>query len=181
MDLNKLHATPNTSICEEYNFNNVFNKHSKAVFNFLVFNYGDKQLAEDIVQEAYITLWKNCSKVPIEKAKSYLFTIAKNKAIDVFRSKKTARKFTDSLSENPIENQTPSFILEEKEFHKELNLVLAKMPEKYRVPFLLNRIEKKKHKEIAELLDTTVKAVEKRIYNALEFLQSEMDINKKRF
>jgi len=174
-------TTTINSVCEEHNYNILFEKHSKAVFNFLVYNYGDKQLAEDVVQEAYITLWKNCSKIPIEKAKSYLYTIAKNKIIDAFRSKKTNQKYANNLTENSIEKQTPVFILEKKEFHKELNDVLAKMPEKYRVPFLLNRIEKKKYKEIAEMLDTTVKAIEKRIYNALEFLQIELQINKKRF
>lgn len=169
------------SICEEFNFNTTFNKHSKAIFNFLVFNYHDKQLAEDAVQEAYITLWKNCSKVPLEKAKSYLYTIAKNKIIDAFRNKQTVNKYANNNVSNTVEQETPMFILEEKEFHKTLNQALAKMPEKYRVPFLLNRIEKKKYKEIAELLDTTVKAIEKRIYNALEFLQEELEISKKRF
>jgi len=179
MESNELHS--NTSICEEYNFNKVFKEHSKTLFNFLVFRYGNKQIAEDVVQEAYITLWKNCSKVTIEKAKSYLYTISKNKFIDALRSKNTVKKHIDNQIEDSIEKQTPIFLLEEKEFHKELNQALAKMPEKYRVPFLLNRIEKKKYKEIAEMLDTTVKGIEKRIYNALEFLQKELQINKKRF
>lgn len=178
MNLNKL-PTGN-SVCEEHNYNTVFNKYSKDIFNFLVFNYGNKQLAEDAVQESYITLWRNCSKVPIEKAKSYLYTVAKNKIIDLFRSSKNAQKYI-SKQNHTIEKQTPAYILEEKEFHKELNDVLAKMPEKYRVPFLLNRIEKKKYKEIADMLDTTVKSIEKRIYNALEFLQNELQISKKRF
>lgn len=179
MNSDKLYTSK--SICEEYNFNNIFKTHSKAIFNFLVFNYQDKQLAEDVVQDAYIMLWKNCSKVPVDKAKSYLYTVAKNKIIDAYRSKQTAKKYANNEVGNTVEKQTPMFILEEKEFHKELNLVLAKMPEKYRVPFLLNRIDKKKYKEIAELLNTTVKAVEKRMYNALEFLQEELEISKKRF
>lgn len=178
--MNSNKSSINNSICEEHNYNTVFKKHSKDVFNLLVFNYGNKQLAEDAVQESYITLWRNCSKVSIEKAKSYIYTVAKNKIIDVFRSANTAKKYNFNQT-NIIEKETPSFILEEKEFHKELNSVLAKMPEKYRIPFLLNRIEKKKYKEIAEMLDTTVKSIEKRIYNALEFLQNELHINKKRF
>jgi len=71
MNSDKLYTSK--SICEEYNFSNIFNKHSKAIFNFLVFNYQDKQLAEDVVQDAYIMLWRNCSKVSVEKAKPYIF------------------------------------------------------------------------------------------------------------
>ena len=169
-----------TSVCEEYNYNAIFNKHSRDIFNLLMYNYGNKEYAEDAIQESFIKLWKNCSSVPFEKAKSYLYTVAKNKIIDLFRSDNTAKKHSKTQVNN-IEKQTPAFVLEEKEFHKELNDVLAKMPEKYRIPFLLNRIEKKKYKEIAEILDTTVKAIETRVYNALEFLQNELEINKKRF
>ena len=175
-----LHSPTANSVCEEYNYNTIFKKHSKDVFNFLMFKYGNKQFAEDAVQDSFITLWKNCSKVPLEKAKSYIYTVARNRVIDLFRSDNTAIKHANNQV-TVVEKETPSFILEEKEFHKKLNDVLAKMPEKYRVPFLLNRIEKKKYKEIANILDTTVKSVEKRIYNALEFLQKELEINKKRF
>jgi len=171
---------PNNSICEEHNYNIAFKKYSKDIFNLLVFNYGDKQMAKDAVQESYITLWKNCAKVPLNKAKAYLYTVAKNKIIDQFRKSNNAQKYLKNQVTN-IEKQTPIFILEEKEFHAKLNRVLAKMPESYRVPFLLNRIEKKKYREIAEMLDTTVKSIEKRIYNALEFLQNELQINKKQF
>jgi len=178
--MNLKNLPTNNSICEEHNYNIAFKKHSNDIFNLLVFNYGNKQLAEDAVQESYIKLWKNCSKIPIEKAKGYLYTVAKNKMIDFFRSSNSSRKYIRGQKKS-FEIKTPCFVLEEKEFHKELNEVLEKMPEKYRVPFLLNRIEKKKYKEIAEILDTTVKSVEKRIFNALEFLQKELKINKKRF
>lgn len=175
-----LHSITTKSVCEEHNYNTIFKNHSKDVFNFLMFKYGHKQFAEDAVQESFITLWKKCSEVSLEKAKSYLYTVARNKIIDLFRGDNTAKKHVNEQV-TAIEKETPSFILEEKEFHATLNNVLAKMPEKYRIPFLLNRIEKKKYKEIAEMLDTTVKSIEKRIYNALEFLQEELQIHKKRF
>ncbi len=168
------------SICEERNYNIAFKKHSKEVFNFLVYNYGDKELAEDIVQEAFITLWRNCEKVPLKSVRAYLYTISKNRIIDTFRSANSALKYKKN-SVNTVEKQTPEYIFEEKEFHQKLNQVLDKMPEKYRVPFLLNRVDKKKYKEIAEIMGVSVKSVEKRIFNALEFLQQELHINKKRF
>ncbi len=170
------------SVCQEHNYNKIFKEHAQGVFNYLVFNYGNKLLAEDAVQEAFLILWKNCNNVSIPKAKSYLYTIAKNKLIDTFRNLQLVKKHKMLISNtSTIDKATPEYILEEHEFHGQLNQALSKMPEKYRVPFLLNRIEKKKYKEVAELLDTTVKAVEKRIFNALQFLQNELDINKKQF
>ena len=104
-----------------------------------MFKYGNKQFAEDAVQESFISLWKNCSKVSLDKAKAYLYTVAKNKMIDFFRASNTATRYSNT-QQNITEKETPSFILEEKEFQEELNRVLAKMPEKYRIPFLLNRM-----------------------------------------
>ncbi|TGV01100.1 RNA polymerase sigma factor [Flavivirga rizhaonensis] len=168
------------SICEERNYNIAFRKHSKEVFNYLVYHYGDKQLAEDIIQEAFLTLWQNCKNVPLKNVRAYLYTISRNKIIDSFRSIGHAQNYKKNII-NTTEKQTPEYIFEEKEFHQKLNGVLDSMPEKYRVPFLLNRIDKKKYKEIAEIMDVSVKSVEKRIFNALEFLQNELQINKKRF
>ncbi|AUP77455.1 RNA polymerase sigma factor [Flavivirga eckloniae] len=168
------------SICEEHNYNVAFKKHSKEVFNFLVYHYGDKELAEDVIQDAFLKLWKNCGNVPLKNVRAYLYTVSKNRIIDIFRSNNSALKYKDNTT-NVIEKETPEYILEEKEFHKQLNHVLNAMPEKYRVPFLLNRVDKKKYKEIAEIMDVTVKSVEKRIFNALVFLQEELQISKKRF
>ena len=52
---------------------------------------------------------------------------------------------------------------------------LSNLTEEKRVAFLLNRVEGKKHKEIAEILGISRKAVEKRIYTALEQLRQEID------
>ena len=62
---------------------------------------------------------------------------------------------------------SPEFIMLEKEFMDKLETAIANLPEKQREVFLMNRIEKKKYKEIAEELSISVKAVEKRMHQAL--------------
>lgn len=64
--------------------------------------------------------------------------------------------------------ESPHFIMEENEYMVRLQHAIEDLPEGQRVAFLLNRIEDKKHKEIAEMLGISQKAVEKRIYTALE-------------
>ena len=64
-------------------------------------------------------------------------------------------------------NESPEFLLEEKEFMVKLKKVIADLPEKQREVFLLSRIDKKKYSEISEMLDISVKAVEKRMSQAL--------------
>jgi RNA polymerase sigma-70 factor (ECF subfamily) len=55
----------------------------------------------------------------------------------------------------------------EKEFLEKIEKAIADLPEKQKEVFLLSRIEKKKYREIAEILGISVKAVEKRMHLAL--------------
>ena len=51
---------------------------------------------------------------------------------------------------------------------------MANLTEAQRVAFMMNRVEGKRFKEIAELLDISTKAVEKRIYGALKKLREDI-------
>jgi RNA polymerase sigma-70 factor (ECF subfamily) len=62
----------------------------------------------------------------------------------------------------------------EKEFMDKLERTIDSLPEKQKEVFLLNRIEKKKYKEIAEQLDISVKAVEKRMHLALVVMRDKI-------
>jgi RNA polymerase sigma-70 factor (ECF subfamily) len=55
-----------------------------------------------------------------------------------------------------------------------LQKAIEELTEEQRVAFLLNRVEGKKHREIADMLGISQKAVEKRIYKALESLQQKI-------
>ncbi len=53
---------------------------------------------------------------------------------------------------------------------------MEELTEEQRVTFLLNRIEGKKHKEIAEMLGISQKAVEKRIYTAFKIIKEKVEL-----
>jgi RNA polymerase sigma-70 factor (ECF subfamily) len=53
--------------------------------------------------------------------------------------------------------------------------VLTKLSEEQRVAFLLNKVEGKKHEEIAQQLGVTRKVVEYRIYSAFNILKNELE------
>ena len=72
-------------------------------------------------------------------------------------------------------NETPEFLMEESQFMQKYEAALAKLTEAQRVAFLLNKAEGKRHKEIAEMLGISRKAVEKRIYGALAKLRKDID------
>ncbi|REE08562.1 RNA polymerase sigma-70 factor (ECF subfamily) [Winogradskyella pacifica] len=162
------------NICESQLFERLYKKHSKNLHDFLYYKFGDHLNPEDKVQEAFIKLWQNCGKVAPNKAKSYLFTTANNLMLNAFAHQKVVLKYNNKPQKTST-NETPEFLLQEKEYHQKLQTALSKLTEAQRVAFLMNRVEGKRFKEIAELLDISVKGVEKRIYGALKKLREDID------
>ncbi|WP_340155294.1 sigma-70 family RNA polymerase sigma factor [uncultured Winogradskyella sp.] len=162
------------NICESQLFERLYKKHAKNLHDFLYYKFGDHLNPQDQVQEAFIKLWQNCSKIKPDKAKSYLFTTASNLTLNVLAHQKVVLKHTKQPQKHST-NVTPEFVLQEKEYHIKLQKAISNLTEAQRVAFLMNRVEGKRFKEIAELLDISVKGVEKRIYGALKKLREEID------
>ena len=151
----------------------IFDNHSEGLRNYLYYKSGDMHLAEDLVQESFVKLWKSCAKVSVAKAKSFLFTVANNLMLNEASHKKVVLKYQKTKPKTHT-NETPEFILEGNEYMDKLQKAIGNLTEAQRTAFLLNRIEGKKHKEIAALLDISQKAVEKRIYGALKKLREDI-------
>lgn len=154
------------STCEEKTFQKLFMEHLDSLRNFLYYKSGNSGFAEDTAQEAFVRLWKNCAKVPIEKAKSFLFTTANNLFLDEAKHRKVKLKFQQHVPKNQT-SESPEFLLEEQEFKNQLEKAIDALPEGQREVFLMNRIDKMKYREIAEALGISQKAVEKRMHKAL--------------
>jgi RNA polymerase sigma-70 factor (ECF subfamily) len=161
--------------CNEIVFSDFFKKHAKSLRNFLFYKYGNKDQAEDLVQEAFIKLWQNCTSVPIDKAKSYLYTIANNSSLNEIKHQKVVLQYENNFTGLDKTNENPEFILEEKQFKDKLLKAIEDLNETQRIAFLMHRIDGKKHSEIADELNISVKAVEKRIHLALVELRKKID------
>ena len=162
------------TICEERLFSSIFEKYSKSLHDFLYYKYGSQINPEDNVQDAFIKLWDKCKDVPIEKAKSFLFTVANNSVLNILKHDKVKLNY-QKIKPKEYTNVTPEFLMEEDEYMQKYQLALANLTDGQREAFLLNRIEGKRHKEIASLLGISVKGVEKRLYGALKSLRKEIE------
>jgi len=158
------------NICEEDVFKKVFYDFAEQVRNFLYYKSGNLALSEDLTQDSFSKLWENCAQVQLEKVKSYLFTVANNLFINDINHQKVVLKFEQNTNLSH-DNQSPEFLMEEVEFRQRLEEAIDALPEDQRVVFLMNRIDKKKYREIAENLEISIKAVEKRMHKALQVLR----------
>jgi len=162
------------NICKESVFESIYNKYSKDLHNFLYYKYGEQFNPNDKAQDAFIKLWDNCKNVTLSKAKSFLFTVANNMVLNDIKHQKVVLKYKQ-IKPKHYTNETPEFILEQEQFLERYKEALANLSEEYRIAFLLNKVEGKRHNEIAELLGVTRKVVEYRIYKAFNSLKSELE------
>ncbi len=160
----------NRNLCEESTFSSIFREYSQTLHHFLYYKTGNESLSQDLVQEAFVRLWKNCQSVLFATAKGYVFKTANNLLLNEYEHQKVVLKFQ---KKKPISHteESPQYLLEEKELKTELEAAISALPDKQRVVFLMSRIDKKTYKEIAEIIGISKQAVEKRMYKALDSLR----------
>ncbi|WP_378182558.1 RNA polymerase sigma factor [Aquimarina sp. SS2-1] len=159
------------NICDKKVFSRLYEKYSKDLHDYIYYKYGERFDPNDKTQEAFIKLWENCKKVT--SAKAFLFTTANNLTLNEIKHQKVVLKY-QKLAPKHYTNETPEFLMEKDEFLKKYQKAISNLSEEQRVAFVLNKIEGKKHQEIAELLGVTKKVVEYRIYSAFDKLKSEI-------
>ena len=161
------------TVCDEKIYSSIYNDFSKDLHDFLYYKYGAQFNPADKVQEAFIKLWDNCKKVSLNDARGFLFRVAKNMSLNDIKHQQVVLKH-QKIKPKDYTNENPEFLLEKEQFLQKYQRALAKLTEEQRTVFLLNKVEGKKHREIAEMLDITKKVVEYRIYTAFKIIKSDI-------
>ncbi len=161
------------NVCDEKIFSIIYNDFSKDLHDYLYYKYGNQFSPSDKVQEAFIKLWDNCKKVILKDAKGFLFTVARNLVLNDIKHQKIVLKHQKLIPKGHT-YETPEFLMEKEQFLQKYENALSKLSEEQRVVFLLNKVEGKKHKEIAEMLNITKKVVEYRIYTAFSIIKKHI-------
>ena len=147
----------------------LFDEHGEELRRFAWYKTGNEEAANDLVQEAFIKLWEKRETVKWESAIGLLFTIIGNLAKNMHQHHKVRMEFEQQAPDR-IEKEDPSYHLEQSEFRQKLEGCISHLTETGRETFLMNRIEALKYREIAERLNISVKAVEKRMSKAIQSL-----------
>lgn len=103
-----------SNTCDEIVFSSFFKSHIKALRNFLFYKFGNVDQAEDIAQEAFVKLWQNCASVPLEKAKSYVYTIANNSSLNEIAHQKVVLKYEKNFTGLDKTNEKPGIYFRRK-------------------------------------------------------------------
>ncbi|MEX0724319.1 MAG: RNA polymerase sigma-70 factor [Gracilimonas sp.] len=126
-----------------------------------------KPQACDIVQDAFIKIWKNRDSLdPSKSLKSFTFTIIRNLSLNHVRDYKNRFESLENSdhSSNALiihqDQENDSYI---EETVNTIELLIKKLPERQREAFELSRVDGLRHEEIAEVMDISARTVNNHI------------------
>lgn len=146
-------------------YNSIVDEWADSLFRFTVSLCKNREDANDIVQESFTKLWERKDAVNPEKVKSYLFTTAHHKVIDLYRK---GSRYKD------IENVTIEMSVSQKshDLQEVLHEALSKLPEIQKSVVLLRDYEGYSYDEIADITGLNVGQVKVYIFRARQKLKN---------
>ncbi|MPM70497.1 hypothetical protein SDC9_117452 [bioreactor metagenome] len=140
--------------------------------------------AENIVQDVFLDLWEqNLLLLSHTNLFAYLFTAVKNRCIDFLRHKTIVQKTTDKLQEDYMKALQIKFqsleafdgqLFSEPDIETVIQNAIESLPQKCREIFILNKIEGKKQKIIAQELNISINTVESQMAIAYKKLKETL-------
>lgn len=133
--------------------------------------------AEEIISDTFLALWNNRKSLPeIGNFNSYIYSLARNKAISQYRTRHMEKV---DMDENMIDlfahtDTTPENELITKESIDLLNQAINTLPDKCKMAFKLIREDKMKYKDAANILQISVKTLEAHIATAVRKLREAL-------
>ena len=174
------YQTPQKERSEAHELTRLFQDYSSDMLTYARYRLGGlhNDMAEDIVQEAFLALWKNMSileKIPPEDRKRFLLSIVKCRVVDFYRKKPSADKV--SIDDDESFFQLPDFSpsietqAEGKELLDEIRAAIRDLDDTYRSVMEMKYIFHLKESEIAKLLNLSEKNVSVRVFRGRQKLQ----------
>ena len=154
-------------------FETLFRRYYESLCRYSNKITGDMDVAEEVVQELFYTIWKDRTKLRIVlSVKSYLLGAVRNNSLQYIEHLKVRRRYHDHvLANNNMENCSPQEILEYRELEQRIEFAMEKLPERRRNIFRMNRFEGKKYEQIALEMSLSVKTIEAEMSKALSVLR----------
>ncbi len=159
-------------------FYNLYERYSKRLYGFVLRYIKQKSDAEEIVQEVFIKIWESRSKIDVYSSfESFLFTVAYNTTISLFRKRVSEKKYLEHLKSLQQFESTPDLTdeIHFNELNKKVKSLLNELTPRQKEIFQLSREDGLTHNEIAKKMNISLNTVKKHITNTLTFLKSHID------
>ena len=131
----------------------------------------DDTLAQDIAQDVMVVLWQRASDFNPNKARltTWLHRITHNRCIDIMRKSQREVSWDPSESEHPLtESDTPRE-------QQSIDVALMRLPESQRTALVLTYYQNLSNREVAEIMNSSVRAVESLLVRARGNLKKQLE------
>jgi RNA polymerase sigma-70 factor (ECF subfamily) len=156
-------------------FELLFKKMYSPLCQFCIKFVKSPEIAEELVSDVFYSIWKNRNRLIISSPKAYLFTSVRNKAFDHLRKvKKQVHCDLENATNLPADTANSQEILVLRELTASMEKSVARLPKQCRLIYELSRDQGLKYKEIATILQVSVKTVETQMGRALKHLRNSM-------
>lgn len=155
---------------------------SDELFGFALGFVRNREIAEEIVSDVYVKIWKKRQELnKIKSIKSYLFICVKNECLSHFRKAKNDKIiYLDEIKDYhflPVIGDENERI--DTETVEQIYAAIEDLPPKCKMAFTLAKINGLKHKEIAEIMNVSPKTVNNHLVSALKKIIESIKIEKK--
>ncbi len=157
----------------------LFEQHYRSLVHFLMKKLGSEQEAQDIAQDAFAKLLGLGDDKVVTHLQAYLFRVANNLAIDRIRQKKRQQKIHQEVAPCVEDEATPHHGIEDAvEARQRLKLIqhiLAELPPKCRMAFMLYKFENLSYLDIGNRMKVTESMVRKYVLRAMRYCAERLD------
>jgi RNA polymerase sigma-70 factor, ECF subfamily len=156
-------------------FDLFYDRYAQIIFNLCLRILKDETDAEDVVQEIFIQIWKEADRFDATRAsvKTWLFTIARSRSLDRYRSRKTVQsRLEDHTDENLQQMAGKDDLQASSVMQQYVSNALSQLSAEQRVVLELSYYEGLTQEEIAGKLGEPLGTVKSRIRSALIKLRS---------
>jgi RNA polymerase sigma-70 factor (ECF subfamily) len=170
---------------DEAAFREIVETRQGMVYNTVLGLLQNAEDAEDVTQEVFIKVFESVRQFKGESAFStWLYRIAVTTALEFLRKKKRKKRFAfvtglfgDSASPlyEPADFVHPGVQLDNRENARILFGAIHRLPENQRVAFTLHKIEGLSYQEVADVMHTTVSAIESLLHRAKQNLRKMLE------
>ena len=153
-------------------YSHIINKYKDPLFATILRMTRNPHDAQDLVQEAFIKVYGQLDKYNDQGSfSSWFYRVAMNHCMDGFRKK----RYQQVEMNESIIGETPNYpevTFLKKEKNRQLELLLAKLPEDERIILLLRYVNELSYEEISELAEVPVTTVRNKLHRAKKKLKN---------
>lgn len=159
-------------------FDEIVDRYQKRLLNFVHRTIGDRERAEDLVQEVFIRVHRHLHRFDqTKKFSTWIYTIASNLAKNELRNRsrsplvlfQTIRRNWEA-DHRPLQfedtHYRPDDLFRKRYLREMVDAAVAQLPEHHRVVFVLRELEGKTYEEIAEITRCNLGTVKSRLNRA---------------